>query len=58
MKELILFGLKVKIVDDTPHLSNCHKCCFEKLGVCNTFGVHPCTHTDIFPSHRHFEEIK
>ena len=57
MNELILFGLKVKIVDDTPYLSNCHKCCFKSLGICNTFGPHLCTDT-ISPSHRHFEEIK
>lgn len=58
MEELILFGLKVKIVDDTPYLSNCYKCCFKSLDVCNRFGPHPCTHIDIFPSRRHFEEIK
>lgn len=58
MKELILFGLKVKIVDDTPYVSNCHKCCFRPLDICSKFGPHPCTLIDTFPSCRHFEEIK
>ena len=57
MEELILFGLKVKIVDDTPFLSNCHKCCFKSLNICNRFGPHPCTNITS-PSYRHFEETE
>ena len=58
MNELILFGLKVKIVDDTPNLSNCSKCCFKSLPICNRFAPHPCNDINTIPSHRHFEKIK